>query len=165
MVWSFNPKRWKHLITFEKGQGLVEYALILVLVAIVTILVVGLLGEQIQDVFCEALYGLGDFAPEVEVCKVPNIRLVGISDGDTVDSPFNFEVVVNDDGGMENIAQVEFYIDGNLHRIENHPRFCFGGTDDCSYNQNVTAGTRSIRVVATDSEGYSDEVTITVHVQ
>jgi len=35
----------------EKGQGLVEYALILVLVAIVVILVLTAVGEQVGDIF------------------------------------------------------------------------------------------------------------------
>ena len=37
----------------EKGQGLVEYALILVLVAIVVIAVLSLLGPAIADIFGE----------------------------------------------------------------------------------------------------------------
>ena len=35
----------------EKGQGLVEYALILVLVAIVVIVILAILGPAIGDVF------------------------------------------------------------------------------------------------------------------
>lgn len=35
----------------EKGQGLVEYALILVLVAVVVIAVLALLGPAISDIF------------------------------------------------------------------------------------------------------------------
>ena len=35
----------------EKGQGLVEYALILVLVAIVSIVVLGFMGTGVRDVF------------------------------------------------------------------------------------------------------------------
>lgn len=35
----------------EKGQGLVEYALILVLVAIVVIVVLGALGGEINEIF------------------------------------------------------------------------------------------------------------------
>jgi pilus assembly protein Flp/PilA len=35
----------------EEGQGLVEYALILVLVAIIVIVVLGLLGGQVSNVF------------------------------------------------------------------------------------------------------------------
>jgi pilus assembly protein Flp/PilA len=40
------------LLSREKGQGLVEYALILVLVAIVVIAVLLLLGPQINQAFC-----------------------------------------------------------------------------------------------------------------
>ena len=36
---------------FEKGQGLVEYALILVLIAIVVIAALSLLGPQIANIF------------------------------------------------------------------------------------------------------------------
>jgi pilus assembly protein Flp/PilA len=39
----FSPK--------EKGQGLVEYALILVLIAIVVIVIMTLLGEQVNTIF------------------------------------------------------------------------------------------------------------------
>jgi pilus assembly protein Flp/PilA len=35
----------------EKGQGLVEYALILVLIAVVVIVVLGVMGKQINNVF------------------------------------------------------------------------------------------------------------------
>jgi len=40
-----------NLIPREEGQGLVEYALILVLVAIVVIVILALLGPAIGDVF------------------------------------------------------------------------------------------------------------------
>jgi len=46
----------------EKGQGLVEYALILVLIAIVVIIVLGLVGDQLQVIFqtiVDALSGAG----------------------------------------------------------------------------------------------------------
>lgn len=35
----------------EKGQGLVEYALILVLIAVVVIVVLALMGPAIRDIF------------------------------------------------------------------------------------------------------------------
>ncbi len=35
----------------EKGQGLVEYALILVLIAIVVLVILGVLGGQVNTIF------------------------------------------------------------------------------------------------------------------
>ncbi|MCJ7696545.1 MAG: Flp family type IVb pilin [Anaerolineaceae bacterium] len=43
----------------EKGQGLIEYALIILLVSIVVILVLTLLGDQIQAVFTSITTTLG----------------------------------------------------------------------------------------------------------
>lgn len=42
----------------EKGQGLVEYALLLVLVAIVVILILAVLGRQVRTVFAQVYAGL-----------------------------------------------------------------------------------------------------------
>lgn len=42
----------------EEGQGLVEYALILVLVAVVVVAILTLLGPQIGNVFSEITNGL-----------------------------------------------------------------------------------------------------------
>jgi pilus assembly protein Flp/PilA len=42
----------------EEGQGLVEYALILVLVAIVVIAILTLLGPQIANIFSRVTSGL-----------------------------------------------------------------------------------------------------------
>lgn len=41
------------LLRREEGQTLTEYALILVLIAIVVIVVLGLLGDRIQSVFSQ----------------------------------------------------------------------------------------------------------------
>ncbi len=46
----FSPK--------EKGQGMVEYALIIVLVAVVLIVVLALVGTQISNVFSRIISGL-----------------------------------------------------------------------------------------------------------
>ena len=42
----------------ERGQGLVEYALILVLIAIFVIVVVGVVGHQANNVFSNVSNGL-----------------------------------------------------------------------------------------------------------
>jgi pilus assembly protein Flp/PilA len=43
----------------KKGQGLVEYALILVLIAIVVILILTFLGQKVNDTFSTIGSGLG----------------------------------------------------------------------------------------------------------
>ena len=43
----------------EEGQGLVEYALVLVLVAVVVIAILTLLGPQIGNVFSRIVSALG----------------------------------------------------------------------------------------------------------
>ncbi|KAA3661149.1 MAG: Flp family type IVb pilin [Chloroflexi bacterium] len=43
----------------EDGQGLVEYALVLVLVAVVVIAILTLLGPQIGNVFSRIIFGFG----------------------------------------------------------------------------------------------------------
>lgn len=50
---QFRPPR-------EKGQGLVEYALILVLVAIVVLVILVLLGPTVGNVFSNIVYFLKD---------------------------------------------------------------------------------------------------------
>lgn len=42
----------------QKGQGLVEYALILVSIAVVVIVVLGLLGGQVQNIFSNIVAAL-----------------------------------------------------------------------------------------------------------
>jgi pilus assembly protein Flp/PilA len=43
----------------ERGQGMVEYALILVLIAVVVIAVLVILGNQVQNVFCNISGAIG----------------------------------------------------------------------------------------------------------
>jgi pilus assembly protein Flp/PilA len=43
----------------EEGQGLVEYALILVLIAIVVIAILTVLGQRVSTVFSQVNSGLG----------------------------------------------------------------------------------------------------------
>jgi pilus assembly protein Flp/PilA len=47
------------LLRDERGQGMVEYALILVLIAVVVIAVLVVLGNQIQNAFCNISGAIG----------------------------------------------------------------------------------------------------------
>ena len=46
-------------LTREDGQGMVEYALILVLIAVVVIAILMILGNQVQNVFCNISGAIG----------------------------------------------------------------------------------------------------------
>lgn len=48
----------KRLFTEESGQGMVEYGLILALVAIAAIVVLGTLGDTIKETFDKVVKGL-----------------------------------------------------------------------------------------------------------
>ncbi|MEX2236492.1 MAG: Flp family type IVb pilin [Dehalococcoidia bacterium] len=48
-----------NIINREKGQGLVEYALILVLISIAVIATMGLLGDEVNTVFTDVTTALG----------------------------------------------------------------------------------------------------------
>jgi len=52
-------RRVDRLIRSERGQGMVEYALILVLIAVVVIAVLIILGNQVQNVFCNISGAIG----------------------------------------------------------------------------------------------------------
>ena len=43
----------------DEGQGMVEYALILVLIAVVVIVVLIVVGNQVQNVFCNISGAIG----------------------------------------------------------------------------------------------------------
>jgi pilus assembly protein Flp/PilA len=52
--------RWvARLIDNERGQSMVEYALILVLIAVVVIVVLIVLGNQVANVFCNISGAIG----------------------------------------------------------------------------------------------------------
>ncbi len=43
----------------EEGQGLMEYALVLVLIAVVIVLILTVFGNQIANLFSRVTYGIG----------------------------------------------------------------------------------------------------------
>ncbi len=148
----------------ERGQGLVEYALIIVLVAVVTIIVVSLLGEQVQRVFCDIVLSLGDSAPSIEACEAPRVTCLGVADGQTVSGGITLEADVSDNNGPEAIARVEFYVDGVRRQTEYVYHYCFSGGDDVCRHRSLSSGTHTIEVIAYDTDGYTGTCRVTVHV-
>lgn len=49
-----------HLTDREEGQGMVEYALILVLIAVVVIVILQVVGKQVNNVFSNVSNGLNN---------------------------------------------------------------------------------------------------------
>jgi pilus assembly protein Flp/PilA len=52
-------RRLLHALSRDEGQGMVEYALILVLIAVVVIVVLIVVGNQVQNVFCNISGAIG----------------------------------------------------------------------------------------------------------
>jgi pilus assembly protein Flp/PilA len=51
--------RHHETLSDERGQGMVEYALILVLIAVVVIVILTVVGNQVNNVFSNVSSGLG----------------------------------------------------------------------------------------------------------
>ncbi len=66
-------RRLQNALQVEKGQGLVEYALILVMVAVVVISILSIVGPSVSNIFSNIVDNLGGVAvaaDEPELCQV-----------------------------------------------------------------------------------------------
>lgn len=71
---------WIHPRFAARGQGLVEYALLLVLVAIVVLTVLALMGPRVQSIFCQITGSLGQTISH-DLCDVVTITQATYSAG------------------------------------------------------------------------------------
>src|SRR5262250_2885844 len=102
----------------KRGQGLVEYALILVLAAIVVIVILSLTGAQIAVKMCDVVIDIGGKAPDgITACRAPRITVLGLGGGQKVTGPIAVEAVVRNNRGLatSNLS-VDFNIDNVLIR-------------------------------------------------
>ncbi len=146
------------------GQGLVEYALLLSLVAIIVAVVVTLLGEQIQDVFCGIVMELDENAPGMNVCKEPHVACVGVSNNSHVNGEINLEAQVRHRKGMADIANVKFYIDGVLTNTELVERYCLARGDTTCPNYDISHlsnGAHTIEAIAETEDGLTGQCSVT----
>ncbi|MBN1966517.1 MAG: hypothetical protein JW910_17835 [Anaerolineae bacterium] len=132
----------------ERGQGLAEYGLILVLVGVVVILVVGLFGEQVKKSYCKVVFSI---APEAEA---PGCNGLDVTCSVQTSSPFRLQAIVTDNAGEDNISEVNFYVDGNLYNTEYHYMYCLEGGDgpQCSAYDG-SGGNHTFSAVAYDDDG------------
>lgn len=148
----------------EEGQGLVEYALILVLVAMAIVAIMTLFGQQAKGTYCRTVHQLTPDADLSSACQAPIAmpRMVGSGPGF-----INVEVDIHDPDGNPNspygaITKVVFYIDDTNSspvNTELHHRYCLGnnsGNNPCN-NFNIpgslSSGRHKIIVLAHDSDG------------
>ena len=59
MTWKILDRVRQQRVGLQRGQGMVEYALILVLVSIVVIVILLTMGNQIANVFSNVVAALG----------------------------------------------------------------------------------------------------------
>jgi pilus assembly protein Flp/PilA len=149
----------------EEGQGLVEYALLIVLVSIAIILVLGLFGDELGEIYSRILTGL-QITGAPEVSDAPQVTCI-LHDGDASDGRINTEASVTDPNGNDTISRVEFFVDGHYVRTEYYYRYCLGccGTppDPCTdYNTSgLSPGQHTMLAVAYDEDGNTGQCTLT----
>lgn len=113
----------------DESQGLVEYALILVLVAVVVIAVLSLLGPEVNSVFCTVTAALSG-ASDCNVTGVISSCSPTVSGGNVY-----LEAVIS---ASATVDTVEFCVNGSSCNTESIYKYCLGGGDS-SCNPNVIA--------------------------
>ncbi len=154
-----------------RGQGLVEYALILAFVAIAVIVVLGTAGQKVGEVLCDVVIKVGGGNPgNIKLCAAPRVTISGIAGGQTVHGDIIVEAIVQDDKIQQpnDIVSVTFYIDGVAVQTELVYHYCLHGPDSGCDGYDTTQlsnGTHTLRVVAEDADHNLGETTLTFTVK
>jgi Flp pilus assembly pilin Flp len=158
----------------ERGQGLVEYALVLVFIAVAVIASAALFGQELEQVYCEIVQELNvnDSSGDGDCSATsggggennnPTDLTVSCVGSPSGSSPFRLEAAVTDNVGDDNVARVEFQLDGNPFNREYNYKYCFkGGNDPCQLYDpsSLSSGTHTIKAVAEDSDGNTGSCTV-----
>jgi Flp pilus assembly pilin Flp len=139
----------------ERGQGLVEYGLIIMLAGIVVIVGLAMFGDKIQRLYCEIVLSI---APDIDA---PACNRIDVSCNVVSSSPFRLEAQVSDNAGDDDdITKVVFSVDGKPYNTEYHYKYCLQGGDGPCSNYTGAKGKHKFSAVATDAEGYTGSCTI-----
>jgi pilus assembly protein Flp/PilA len=161
----------------REGQGLVEYALILVLVAIVVIAILTLFGQAVANTYCGVVYTLHSGSKPVKICKAPIVTCVATNTSST----FAVEAKVMDPdapapatpGNYNSQGMiVQFYVndqtqlrDGDFLDYEDDYNYCFkagaGACTGASKPSEVRSGD-TVKAIATDRDGNKGTCSVTV---
>ncbi len=141
----------------ERGQGLSEYALVLVLVGIVVIVALAAFGTRVQKTYCEIVFSLDPNA-EAPFCEALDVSCAQSS------SPFRLEAVVQDNAGDDNITKVVFYRNGIFQNEELHYHYCLSGGDDSCAAYSGPTGQQTFKAIAYDLDGNTGSCEVTVNI-
>jgi Flp pilus assembly pilin Flp len=141
----------------ERGQGLVEYSLILVLAAVVVIMVLGFFGERIKNFYCEVVLSI---APNIDA---PACNGVNATCHVKSVSPLQMTASASSLKG-EKISKVVFFIDDRPYNTEYYVEYCLQGGDGPCDTYTGPRGKHTFTAVAYDAAGNSGKCSATVTV-
>jgi len=147
----------------EGGQGLIEYSLILTLVAVVVMTAVAFFGQSLMNAYCQISLEFSVATDLSSPCSTPTIKPVVNAQGPNT---INVEAVIHDPDGnpddpYSTIDRVEFYIDdiaGSPVQIEYIHRYCLSGNPPnapCgNYHTNgLSSGEHTVIILVYDDDG------------
>jgi Flp pilus assembly pilin Flp len=145
----------------EGGQGLTEYSLILLLVAVAVVTAMTFFGAELKNAYCDITYELRFILDQSSSCDRPIVQARLIDRGPEF---INLEARVRDPDGdpddpYEAIAKVEFYIDsasGSPVTTEYQYRYCLGAGDNPCQNYyigDLSLGEHRVIIMAYDDDG------------
>lgn len=137
---------------YEKAQGLVEYALIMILVAMVVIAAAALFGQEVRASYCKIVVSVD---PSAEPPGCNQLAVACVIQG-TPPGNLTWEASVDDSVGEDDVDYVQFYVDGTLAHSESRPRYCFiSGDSACNpFSPSMWgSGQHNLVAIAYDKEG------------
>jgi Flp pilus assembly pilin Flp len=140
----------------ERGQSLVEYALILILAAVAVIVVLTIFGDRVKRTYCEAVLSI---APDIDAPACDGVDVTCT----TQSSPFRMEASAKSLKGND-IKKVIFYKDGQQYNTEKYYRYCLQGGDAACEAYTGPKGKHTFTAVAYDTEGNTGKCSKTVTV-
>ncbi|MCD4685488.1 MAG: hypothetical protein K8S97_06095 [Anaerolineae bacterium] len=141
----------------ERGQGLTEYAMVLVLVALVVIVILVLFGEEVQNQYCEVVLSLQADAP-AGMCE--NVEMTCRVD---TTSPLRVRALITVPDG-DGVDHVDFSVDGTFRNREFHRHYCLvRGNGPCSPAY-LSSGQHRITAVAVLDSGVTGRCSVVVNV-
>jgi Flp pilus assembly pilin Flp len=144
----------------EAGQGLVEYALLLILVGMVVILALAVFGDRVQKLYCKSVWSID---PNIDA---PYCQIMETTCQIQTSQPFRLEAVVTDRAGDDNVTKVEFYVDDHLYNTERDYRFCLeSGNGSLCQIYTGPIGPHEFTAVAYDADGNTASCSVKANVQ